>query len=66
MPSGGGSGATITAVLTNGVVTSVTVNAGGSGYGSPTVVFGNSPDGLGGGCPQSGGGQGGGGGGGSP
>ena len=63
---GGGSGATITAVLTNGVVTSVTVNAGGSGYGSPTVVFGNSPDGLGGGCPQGGGGQGGGGGGGSP
>jgi hypothetical protein len=64
--NGGGSGATITAVLTNGVVTSVTVNAGGSGYGAPTVVFGNSPDGLGGGCPQGGGGQGGGGGGGSP
>jgi hypothetical protein len=63
---GGGSGATITAVLTSGVVTSVTVNGGGSGYGSPTVVFGDSPEGLGGGCPQTGGGQGGGGGGGSP
>jgi hypothetical protein len=37
---GGGTGATATAVLTNGVVTSITVTAGGSGYASsPTVTI---------------------------
>jgi hypothetical protein len=37
---GGGTGATATAVLTNGVVTSITVTAGGSGYtSSPTVTI---------------------------
>ncbi len=37
---GGGSGASLRAVLTNGVVTAVTVVSGGSGYtGTPTVTF---------------------------
>lgn len=35
----GGTGATATATVTNGVVTAVTITAGGSGYTAPTVTF---------------------------
>ncbi|QQS22956.1 DUF2341 domain-containing protein [bacterium] len=46
---GGGSGASATAVLTNGVVTSVTINSGGEGYDLPSVTFSAPGQGGGGG-----------------